>query len=332
MKVLKPGFLTTIQDAGRSGVGHMGIARGGAGDAIAMRLGNLLVGNDESAAAIEMTLVGGTFESEEDAVIAITGGDFELALDGTPIPLWTSLRISAGQTLTVGPARSGVRCYLCVRGGVDAPLVLGSASTHLSGRFGGLGGRALVRGQAVPLRHVQNAPTGFTAQRVRLDLLSRLRLEAPFRVTEGAQEGGFEPEAFATLTSSVYEVLADSNRVGLRLQGPPLRAMTRADMLTEGAPLGAVQVPPDGQPIILFVDQPTTGGYPKIANVISADIHRLGQLKPRDVVHFERVSFDRALELLGELEALIGRHALEPAPSRSRTLPDAATGVAPAGG
>ncbi|MBI2838518.1 MAG: biotin-dependent carboxyltransferase [Acidobacteria bacterium] len=313
MKILKPGFLTSIQDAGRCGVAHMGVARGGAGDAISMRLGNLLVGNDESTAAIEMTLVGGTFESEEDAVIAITGGDFELRLDGTAIPLWTSQQISAGQTLSVGPARSGVRCYLCIRGGVDVPLVLGSASMHFPGRFGGLDGRVLVRGQVVPLRHVQNAETGSTPWRVRPDLLSRLRQRAPFRVTEGPQHGGFEPEAFATLTSSAYEVLEDSNRVGLRLRGPQLRAVSTADMLTEGAPIGAIQVPPDGQPIILFVDQPTTGGYPKIANVISADIHRVGQLRPRDQVHFERVSFARALELLQELEALIGRHALEPA-------------------
>ncbi len=313
MKVLKPGFLTSIQDAGRSGVAHMGVARGGAGDAIAMRLGNLLVGNDQSAAVIEMTLVGGTFESEEDAVIAITGGDFELALDGTAIPSWTSLEIRPGQKLTVGPARSGARCYLCIRGGVDVPRVFGSASTHLSGRFGGLGGRQLVRGQVIPLQHVEEPATDSTMNRVKTSVLSRLMHEPSVRVTAGPQEEDFGGEALAILTSSTYKVREDSNRLGLRLQGPPLRGRTIFDMLTEGVPIGAIQVPPDGQPIILFVDQPTAGGYPKIANVISADIYRLGQLRPRDQVHFESVSFDRALELLHELEALIGRHALEPA-------------------
>jgi len=270
--------LTTVQDLGRPGYAHLGISASGAADALSLRAGNLLVKNPQGAAALEMTLAGGTFEFEEPAVVALTGADFDAG-----IPMWTPVRVKAGEHLRCGRARSGARCYLCVRGGIQVPLVLGSASTHLLTALGGLEGRALRRGDvlevgAVAMAGIFSRPACAPAPR------------APaLRVTS--------PDNANALCAAVWQVREDSDRMGLRLRGPVLARHT-GHMLTEGVPLGAVQVPPDGQPIILFVEHQTTGGYPKAANVISADLHAVGQLRPRDPVHFEQVTIDAALALL----------------------------------
>jgi antagonist of KipI len=225
---------------------------------------------------LEMTLAGGTFEFESAMAVALTGGDFE-----ANIPLWTTVEVHAGGQVRCGHARTGARCYLCVRGGVGVPLVMGSASTHLLTGIGGVEGRALKRGD------VLRSPGGLLPSALR-----RLSIPAPrrcIRVTSPGDASG--------LCDAVWQVKEDSDRMGLRLRGPALDRAT-GHMLTEGVPLGAVQLPPDGQPIILFVEHQTTGGYPKIANVISADFHSLGQLRPRDEVRFEQISLDAALALL----------------------------------
>jgi len=271
--------LTTVQDLGRPGYAHLGISASGAADALSLRAGNLLVGNAEGAAALEMTLAGGTFEFESRAVVALTGADFE-----TSIPMWTAVRVKPGEQIRCGHARSGARCYLCVNGGIDVPLALGSASTHLLTGLGGLEGRALKRGDVLAV--------GTTTSR------------QPPNTSHGERSSPASPVIHVTaptnahaLCCAPWEVQEDSDRMGLRLRGAPLDRHT-GHMLTEGVPLGAVQVPPDGQPIILFVEHQTTGGYPKIANVISADFHAVGQLRPRDRVRFEQVSLDAALALL----------------------------------
>lgn len=275
-----------MQDLGRPGYAHLGISASGAADALSLRAGNLLVGNPEGAPALEMTLAGGTFEFESGAVVSLTGGDFE-----TGIPMWQAVEIQQGEEVRCGPARSGARCYLCVAGGIEVPLVLGSASTHLLTGLGGLEGRRLKRGDVLrygeserrmPGRAVVNPPPAYPA----------------IRVTPGPQAGWFDYES---LCRPVWLVLEDSDRMGLRLRGPALERHA-GHMLTEGVPLGAVQVPPDGQPIVLFVEHQTTGGYPKIANVVSADFHALGQLRPRGQVRFEPVSIETALSLLREQE------------------------------
>ncbi len=265
-----------MQDLGRPGYAHLGISASGAADALSLRAGNLLVGNAEGAAALEMTLAGGTFEFESRAIVALTGADFEAS-----IPMWTPVRVRPGEQVRCGHARSGARCYLCVGGGIDVPPVLGSASTHLLTGLGGFAGRALKRDDILQ--------TGWGG-RPRLQRVSRpvLRSFSRIRVTS--------PTDAQALCAAVWEVRQDSDRMGLRLRGPSLDRHT-GHMLTEGVPLGAIQVPPDGQPIILFVEHQTTGGYPKIANVISADFHAVGQLRPRDTVRFEQVSIDAALRL-----------------------------------
>lgn len=236
------------------------------------------MGNAEGAAALEMTLAGGTFEFESAAVIALTGADFEAS-----IPMWNAVEVQPGHQVRCGHARAGARCYLCVRGGIDVPLVLGSASTHLLTGLGGLDGRALRRDDLLAVGHAGLRLHWGKLRGCKPDAGPAIRVTAP-------------ANAFA-LCGAAWEVKPDSDRMGLRLRGPAIERHT-GHMLTEGAPLGAVQVPPDGQPIILFVEHQTTGGYPKIANVISADFHAVGQLRPRDRVCFEQVSIDAALTLL----------------------------------
>jgi len=195
------------------------------------------------------------------------------------------VEVRAGETVSCGPTRSGARCYLCVRGGIGVRKVMGSASTHV---MTGVGGRALRKGDVLPIGNdAVRRPRTTRPAPVPLDA------EAPLRVTDGPQAGWFGGELYA----SAYTISEESNRMGLRLRGPAIPSPA-GHMLTEGVPLGAIQVPPDGQPIILFVEHQTTGGYPKPANVISADFRRLGQLRPRDQVTFERVTIEQALELL----------------------------------
>jgi biotin-dependent carboxylase-like uncharacterized protein len=282
--VIAPGFLTTVQDLGRFGWAHYGISASGAADALAMRAGNLLVGNAENAAALEMTLTGGEFQFEGDAVVALTGSDF-----GGGVPQWTAVEIKSGQTLRCAASQTGARGYLAVRGGIDAPRVMGSASAHV---MTGVGGRPLCKGDSLaigsefvrrPRQPARNPP--------------RYTSRASLRVTPGPQAAFFADELY----TGAYTVSEDSNRMGIRLKGTALASPSGA-MISEGVPLGAIQIPPDGQPIVLFVEHQTTGGYPKPANVISADFWRLGQLRPRDQVLFERVTMEGAVELLRDQE------------------------------
>jgi antagonist of KipI len=280
--VREPGFQTTVQDLGRFGYAHLGVSASGAADALALRAGNLLVGNTENAAGLEMTLTGAALEFETAAVIAITGSDF-----GSGLPLWTALEIAAGTVVRCGMTRSGARCYLAVRGGIQAPTVLGSASTHL---MTGIGGRALRKGDI--LRVGDDA-----IRRQRAVAVAPPPADGPLRVTGGPQAVWFGDELY----QSPYHVTEASNRMGVRLRGLAIPSPA-GHMVTEGVALGAVQVPPDGQPIILFVEHQTTGGYPKPANVISADLWRVAQLRPRDGVVFQRVTIEEALDLLRRQE------------------------------
>jgi len=302
MRVISPGFLTTVQDLGRFGWAHFGVSASGAADALALRAGNLLAGNAENAAALEMTLVGGAFEFDTDAVIALTGSDF-----GAGLPMWSAVEIRAGQTVRCGATQSGARCYLAVRGGLAGPKAMGSASVHL---MTGVGGRALGRGDVLeigndavrqPRRPAPGVPE-FLRQALRHGprhgmprvTLPRVTL---LRVTLGPQAAWFQDELY----TGAWVVSEESNRMGIRLRGPAIPSPS-GHMITEGVPLGAIQVPPDGQPIVLFVEHQTTGGYPKPANVISADFWRLGQLRPRDEVRFARVAMEHAVELLRDQE------------------------------
>jgi len=312
IEVLAPGLLTTVQDLGREGFGPMGVSASGAADAIALRLGNRLAGNPERAAGLEMTLLGGTFLFPEGGVIALTGSDFGATLDDNPVDLFASIEVRAGQKLRLGPTKSGARCYLCVQGGIAVKSFLGSASTHLLSGLGGFEGRALRRGDVL---NVGGEERSFRKRVVAADTLQRLSPGKVLRVTAGIQADWFPDSSQQLFYSSVCRVREDSNRMGLRMEGAslkrsPVPARVTGEMVTEGISLGAVQVPESGQPIISFVEQQTTGGYPVIANVISADFSSIGQLRPRDEVRFERVGMDEARALLSEQERLLASEGL----------------------
>lgn len=299
--VLNPGMFTTVQDLGRYGYGPIGVSPSGAADPIALRLGNLLVGNLESEAALEMTLLGGTFVFPDGGLIALAGSDFGPSIDGEPVAMWTAHRVQPGQTLKTGPTRSGARCYLCVHGGIAVKPLLGSASTHILTGLGGFEGRPLKKGDVVPIGDARPAERIVIPPKT----IEALQPRKLLRATVGAQTDWFRPESVKTFFSSPYLVTEDSNRMGLRLEGPALDTPHSGQMTSEGVSLGAVQVPAGGQPIILFVEQQTTGGYPKIANIISADLPSLGQLRPRDEVRFEFVSPAYARTLIRDQESLI---------------------------
>jgi antagonist of KipI len=298
MRVLDPGLLTTVQDLGRYGYSHLGISPGGAADSLAMRIANLLVGNAGNAATLEMTLAGVTLEFDEESIIALTGGECNCRISGEAAPMWQAMRVPARGILACDGMKTGARLYLAIQGGLDVQATLGSASTNMPGHFGGLEGRGLRNGDLLGVRRgtYSRLPT------LKPRTLERLYSRGPLRVTRGAQHDWFGPEAFGKLFSRSYTVSEQSNRSGLRLKGESISPRVRSQLLTEGVSLGAIQVPQDEQPIILFVDQQTTGGYPKIANVISADLYRVGQLRPREQVRFIEIAIPEAIRLLREQE------------------------------
>jgi len=344
IEVLSPGLLTTVQDLGREGFGPMGVSPSGAADPIALRIGNRLVGNAEGAAALEMTLLGATFAFPQGAMGALTSSDFGATLDGVAIPSWTSFEVKPGQTLRLGPTRTGARCYLCVRGGIAVEPFLGSASTHLLSGLGGHEGRALRQGDVLKIGHAVSssrtdtlacsaspsnprdassrpgipasplassaAAPSWIGRKVAPLILERLALRKTLRVTPGPQSEWFSKTVQRTFYDATYRVSEEANRMGLRLEGPVIPGGSHGEMSSEGVSLGAIQIAAGGLPIILFVEQQTTGGYAKIANVISADLHSLGQLRPRDEVRFGLVSFNTALKLLIEQEKLLASEDL----------------------
>ena len=293
IEVLAPGLLTTVQDLGREGHGPEGVSASGAADPVALQLGNLLLDNPPGTAALEMTLVGGTFVFPAGAAIALTGSDFGAELNQQPVELWKTCALPSGAKLSLGPTRDGARCYLCIAGGISVEPFLGSASTHLLSGLGGFHGRALRKGDILPIGpHAAERPQRKLPSRA----LYELQPKKTLRATDGPQADFFPEEVRRLFYNSAFRVTEEADRLGLRLEGPAL-ANTMGEMITEGVSLGAVQITPSGQPIILFVEQQTTGGYPKIANIIGADLYCVGQLRPRDSIRFERVSLQYARSL-----------------------------------
>jgi antagonist of KipI len=307
IQVQEPGLLTTVQDLGRDGFGPLGVSPSGAADPISLRLGNRLVANPESAAGLEVTLLGGTFLFPEGAILALTGSDFVATLDGTVVDLWTSIDVRPGQTLRVGPARSGARCYLCVGGGIAVKPFLGSSSTHILSGLGGVEGRPLRKGDVL---HVGSAIGSFRKRTVAPQARNYLSPRHILRVNPGPQSNWFSESSLSEFYRETYRVGEQSNRMGLRLEGIAVTQNSPGEMITEGVSLGAVQVTHGGLPIVLFVEQQTTGGYPKIANVISADLHRVGQLRPRAEIRFEQTTFEVARSLLMEQEKMLASEEL----------------------
>jgi len=286
----EPGPLTTVQDLGRPGYLRVGIPGSGPVDAEAFVLANRLVGNPDGAAALECTLIGPRVEFTDARMVAVTGADMGPILNGAGALRWRAFRVESGDVLKLGPAKSGVRAYLAVSGGIDTPPALGSRATYLRGRLGGLGGRALAKGDRLPLGPAAAAPL----RRVRPDRIPEYSGEPEIRVVLGPQDDRFTARGISAFLAGPYEMLPQSDRMGARLRGPVIEHTRGHDIISDGVPLGGIQVVGDGQPIVLLVDRQSTGGYTKIATVCSFDIGRVGQVKPGQRLYFRRIGVAEA--------------------------------------
>ncbi len=291
--VVRAGFQTTIQDLGRIGSRQFGVSLGGALDVHALRVGNLLVGNDEAAAGLEITMGGCRIRFQDERVIAWCGGEFDVDL-----PAGHAVLMRAGDEINFGQPKVGCRSWLAISGGVDVPLVLGSRSTDLRANFGGLDGRALRDGDELSLRAAPSSTSNekISSWSAMAEWTQTAKAEPVLRVVRGAAWGLFQNPA--ALLRDTFSVTPDSNRMGARLEGPKLQRDDDVDLTSEAVAPGTIQVPPNGQPIVLLGDCQTVGGYPKIAHVITVDLPVAAQLRAGDSVQFREVSLENAHRLL----------------------------------
>jgi antagonist of KipI len=303
--VIKPGWFSTVQDRGRYGYQQFGVPVAGAMDDFAATVANRLVGNLDDAAVIELTLKGPELEFDGDTQIAITGADLSPTIDGTRAPLWECLKVSHGSRLCFSTAQTGSRSYLAIAGGIDVPLVLGSRSTHCASETGGFKGRPLRQGDVLHTGRLTRSAEGLMGKRLPDRLVPRYEKPATLRIIPGPQQRVFSATALATLTGFAYTVTPASNRMGYRLAGPRILTKGAAHFISDCTTMGALQVPADGQPILLMADRQTTGGYPKIAVVISVDLPLAAQLAPGDTVTFTRSTVAKALAALQKQRKLL---------------------------
>ena len=295
VSVIKAGMLTTVQDAGRWGYQARGVPVAGPMDPVSHRLANALVGNVRGAALLEVTLMGPELEFEDERVVAMTGAQFELWLDGRQAPSHTPFVVCAGSRLKFGARQLGARAYLAVSGGIAVPEMLGSRSTHLVSAMGGVGGRALIGGDRLPLGDPSPRGPALGPHEPIAPLPDR---HAILRVLPGPQLDNFMADALEVLQSAPYAIAGNSDRMGFRLEGPRLTHARGADIISDATPLGVLQIPASGQPILLMADRQTSGGYPKIATVISADMAVAGQLAPHDTITFAVCTTAEAMKAL----------------------------------
>ena len=294
--VESPGLLTTVQDSGRFGYEQFGVVQSGAMDLPALQAANVLVGNAPNTAGLEITLTGPVLVFEEPAVFAVTGARFALTLDAQPIETGRAYAAAAGARMAFGSLLDGCRAYFAVAGGFALPEVLGSLSTSVRHRLGGYEGRALRKGDRLPLRRPGLLPGPLSRRVLPAGFFGAP--DRPVRVLPGPQDDRFTERGLRTFLSSPYTVLQDSDRMGCRLSGEKIEHLTDGNILSDGIAPGSVQVPTDGQPIVMLADRQTVGGYTKIATVISVDLPRLAQSRPGDRLRFAAVSLAQAQALL----------------------------------
>jgi KipI family sensor histidine kinase inhibitor len=308
-EVLDPGLFTTVQDLGRHGYQKYGVPTAGAMDPEALRLANLLVGNPEGAAGLEMTARGPALRALADAIVAATGADLAAEADGRPIPRYAAVQVFRGEILRFPHARGGLRGYLALAGGIAVPPVLGSRATYVTVALGGVEGRALRAGDRLACGPPGLDPRVVVGRRAAAEAIPSFAEPIVLRAVLGPQAERFTEAGLATFLSATYRVTDASDRMGIRLTGPAIAHREGADILSDAIPLGAVQVPQDGQPIVLAADRQTTGGYAKIATVIAPDIARLGQAAPGAAVRFREVPVREAREATRGWRAGIRRWA-----------------------
>ncbi len=302
IKIIRPGLMTLVEDKGRHGYQQFGVPVSGVMDSYSHRLANILVGNDQYQAVLEVTMLGPQIEFLEQMVIAVTGGDLSPALNGTAIPMWESILVQNGDRLALQGLRTGARSYIAFSGGIDVPVVMGSKSTYTRGSIGGHQGRVLkaddileigdptenlhrLKGRKIPSRYIPVYPGTVEA-----------------RVITGPQDDCFTSKGMDTFLSGQYVVTNECDRMGYRLDGQKIEHRQGGDIISDGIAMGAVQVPSHGQPIIMMADRQTTGGYTKIANIISVDLPKIAQAKPGDKIKFTKVTINQAHQLLRGME------------------------------
>jgi antagonist of KipI len=299
--VLDAGPLTTVQDLGRNGHLRVGIPPSGPMDRDAFVLANRLVGNSDGAAGLECTLMGPRLELSDARWVAVTGADVPVMVDGAEQPTWAAFPVRRGGVLKIGAARSGVRAYVAIAGGLDTPPVLGSRATYLRGALGGINGRALRKNDTLPL----GAAAVAGARRVRPDRIPTYGGEPALDTILGPQDDRFSASGIAALFDGPYEMLPQSDRMGARFKGARIEHTRGHDIISDGIAPGAIQVIGDGQPIVLLVDRQTAGGYTKIGAVCSYEIGRVGQLKPGQRLRFRRVTVTEAHAALAARRAAL---------------------------
>jgi antagonist of KipI len=303
--VRRPGFLTSVQDVGRTGYREFGVSTSGALDPFALGVANLLVGNDEEAAGLEITLGGLQLRFEDERIVAWCGGEFDVCVGSTSLPAGHAAVVHAGEQLKFGPPKIGCRCWLAISGGINVPNVLGSRSTDLRANFGGFEGRSLRDGDVLSLGHRPGSlipATGIASWTAPHEWVSPAKREPILRFVRGIDWDRFAASTRQRLMSGAFAVSPDSDRMGVRLDGPELKRQDDVDLISEAVAPGTIQVPPSGNPILLLQDCQTIGGYPKIAHVITVDLGIAAQLRAGDRVRFCEVSLTDAHRLLVERE------------------------------
>ena len=304
LKIIQQGMLSTIQDRGRYGYQRYGMPTAGAMDTFALRAANALLGNDDNAACIEATVLGPRIEILADTRIAVTGANAAPRLNGEPIPMWQAAAAKKGSRIEFRSPQDGMRAYLAVAGGIDAPQVMGSRSTYMRAAIGGIDGRQLRAGDILNAfgdeSTMQTLPSNFPPEAI-----PKYGSSHELRVVLGPQDSAFTQRGIDTLLTAAYTVSIHSDRMGYRLEGEPIEHIDGPDVISDGTPLGTIQVPGDGQPIILLADRGTTGGYTKIATVISPDLSKVAQAMPGHTITFKAVSVEEAHAAYRSQEALL---------------------------
>ncbi|MDM5296961.1 biotin-dependent carboxyltransferase family protein [Bacillus pumilus] len=332
IQVIKPGMFTTIQDKGRIGYQKYGVLTSGGMDQLSLRVANLLAGNQESEAALEISLMGPgpVFTCQTDQLIAVTGADVEVDIDGESAPLWKPLFIPSGSAISFGPCKRGCRSYLAVAGGFDIKPVMQSKSTYVRAEIGGLKGRPLAKGDVLPVgkpsrlacgltkmltTKVRNRGYGAPDWTVNHAHFLPLHKSPVIRIVAGRHMAHFQEESQQAFFEQPFQVTPQSDRMGCRLKGEPIRLKKKLELMSEAVACGSVQIPPDGQPIILLADRQTTGGYPRMGEVATVDVPLIAQAMPGANLHFQRIDRQEAERALvkqeEELRELTARIKLE---------------------
>ena len=299
IKILNPGLLTTIQDKGRWGYQKFGMSVAGVMDDFSTRIANLLVGNSEYEAVLEITLLGVEILFNCDEVISITGANMNPKINGNTVPMWTSLYVKAGDKLTSTGAVSGLRTYIGLSRGLDVPEIMGSKSTFTRGNLGGFEGRKLNKNDEIKLGEKALTNYGSYLPDLYKPIYGK---NNTIRVVLGPQDDYFEEEAINVFLDSIYTITSEADRMGYRLDGPKIEHIDGADIVSDGIVFGSVQVPGHGSPIIMMADRQTTGGYTKIATVITPDLPKLAQMSPGNTMNFQKLTVEESHSIYKEYE------------------------------